>query len=249
MKKRSAELECLWKSVSPGAQTFDPDAFPDVPESVRAYLTHAIAAGAPLASAVRLWMHGMIKLGRWRKFKAQQVIVRQRGMIWHARLRIGGLSVRGEDRFLDGEGAMRWNLAGIIPLMRASGPDITRSAAGRAAAESIWLPSSLCSDDVWWRAGEGNAVHARFAVDGHAADLALAVAQGRLHAVSLPRWGNPDGGPFREVPFGAFVDQEATFDGYTIPARLRVGWYFDDVARFDREGKFFEVSIDDAIFR
>jgi len=111
------------------------------------------------------------------------------------------------------------------------------------------LPSILCSDDVWWRAGEGNTVHARFAVDGQAADLALAVAQGRLHAVSLPRWGNPDGGPFREVPFGAFVDQEATFDGYTIPARLRVGWYFDDVARFDREGKFFEVSIDDAIFR
>jgi hypothetical protein len=92
-------------------------------------------------------------------------------------------------------------------------------------------------------------VHARFAVDGHAADLALAVAQGRLHAVSLARWGNPEGGAFHEVPFGAFVDQEATFDGYTIPARLRVGWYFDDVARFEREGKFFEVSIDDAIFR
>jgi len=119
MKKRSADLESLWKSVSPGAETFDPHALPDLPESVRAYLTHAIAAGAPLASAVRLRMHGTIKLGRWRKFKAQQVIVRQRGMIWHARLRIGGLSVRGEDRFLDGEGAMRWELARIIPLMRA----------------------------------------------------------------------------------------------------------------------------------
>jgi hypothetical protein len=249
MKKNREDLESLWRSVVPAAQTFDPQALADVPESVRAYLTHAIAAGAPLASAVRLWMHGRIKLGRWRKFKAQQVIVRQRGMIWQAQMRMGGLSVRGEDRFLDGQGAMRWKLAGVFPLARASGPDITRSAAGRAAAESIWLPSILCSDAVWWRAGEGNVVHARFAVDGHAAELALAVAQGRLHSVSLARWGNPDGGPFREVPFGAHVDQEATFDGYTIPARLRVGWYFDDVARFEREGKFLEVSIDDVIYR
>jgi hypothetical protein len=44
-------------------------------------------------------------------------------------------------------------------------------------------------------------------------------------------------------------DQEATFGGYTIPARLRVGWHFDDPSRFDADGKFFEVSIDDASYR
>jgi hypothetical protein len=63
------------------------------------------------------------------------------------------------------------------------------------------------------------------------------------------RWGNPGGGAFAETSFGAHVDQEATFGGFTIPARLRVGWYFNAPDRFDREGRFFEVSIDDAVYR
>src|SRR5690348_11206542 len=120
MKNGNPGLDSLWDSVRPGERTFDPQALGDVPDKVRAYLTHAIAPGAQLASAVRLWMHGRIKLGRWRKFKAQQVIVAKRGMIWRAHLRMSGLSVRGEDRFLDGHGAMRWKLARIFPLVSAS---------------------------------------------------------------------------------------------------------------------------------
>jgi NAD(P)-dependent dehydrogenase (short-subunit alcohol dehydrogenase family) len=50
----------------------------------------------------------------------------------------------------DHEGAMRWKLLGIIPIMTASGTETTRSAAGRVMAESVWLPSSLCRDDVAW---------------------------------------------------------------------------------------------------
>ena len=245
---RATGLDDLWNSAPPPAGSFDPGAHAARPPIVQEYLAHAVAAGTPLASAVRLRMHGMIKLRRWRKFRAEQVIVRGRGMIWRARVRLRGFTIRGEDRFLDGEGTMNWKLLGVLPLMRAAGADVTRSAAGRVAAESIWLPSLLCDDNVWWQADNGVA-QARFAVDGHAADIALALNQGRVQSVSLARWGNPDGGPFREGSFGAYVDQEATFDGYTIPARLRVGWHFDDSQRFDREGKFFEVSIDKAVYR
>ena len=249
MKNGTTDLESLWNSLAPAERTFELSQVAGLPDSVRAYLAHSIAAGAPLANAVRLRMHGIIRLGRWRRFSAQQVIARGRGMVWQARTRISGLSVRGEDRYLDGEGAMRWRMMSVFPLVRAAGPDIARSAAGRFAAESIWLPSLFCDESVWWQAGEGETARARMAVDGHAVELALAIPQGRLHAVSLTRWGNPGGGAFREESFGALVDQEATFGGYTIPARLRAGWYFDDPARFEREGKFFEVSIDDAVYR
>lgn len=249
MKRGPPDLEALWQSVPAPTRAFDPQDLAGRPDDVRAYLAHSIESGAPLASAVRLRMHGSIKLKKWRKFKAEQVIVRRRGMIWRARVRVRGLPIRGCDRYLDGAGAMRWKLLGFIPFIRASGPDITRSAAGRVAAESIWLPSMLCDDDVWWRAGEAGSLHARFAIDGHAAELALALDQGRVQSVALARWGNPDGGPFREVSFGGFVDQEATFGAYTIPARMRVGWYFDDPVRFDREGKFFELSVDEAVYR
>jgi hypothetical protein len=249
MKDREPSLDELWNSVSPSGRTFDPKSHANLPLPVQQYLAHAIAPGTPLATICRLRMHGKIKLKRWRAFKAEQVIARDRGMIWQARMRIAGLPLRGSDRFLDGQGAMLWRLLGTIPVTRASGPDVTRSAAGRIAAESIWLPSWLCDDRVWWRVAGSNVAQARLAIDGHAAELALTLDQGRLRSVSLLRWGNPDGGPFHEVPFGAFVDQEARFGGYTIPVRLRVGWHFDDPHRFDREGLFFEVSIDDAEYR
>jgi hypothetical protein len=86
-------------------------------------------------------------------------------------------------------------------------------------------------------------------VHGHSASLDLAVSEvGRLQSVSLPRWGNPAGGEFRFVPFGGLVEEEGTFDGYTIPVRLRVGWYFG-TDRFAAAGEFFRVRIDDAVYR
>lgn len=249
MKNSISDLDALWNSVTPVERVFEPGQVAHLPDAVQTYLTHAIAPGTLLASAVRLRMHGVIKLGRYRKFKAEQVIVRGRSMIWRAKLRIHGLSVRGYDRFVDGAGEMRWKMMRVIPLVHATGVDVTRSASGRVAAESIWLPSFLCDASVWWRAGEAGVAHARFAVDGHAAELALRLDQGRVRSIAMSRWGNPDGQAFHEASFGAFVDQEATFGGYTIPARLRVGWYVDDSARFDAEGKFLEVSIDDAVYR
>lgn len=166
MKNGISDLDALWNSVPATDRVFEPQQVAHLPEAVQRYLTHAIAPGTPLASAVRLRMHGLIKIGRPRKFKAEQVIVRGRGMIWRARLRMYGLSVQGYDRFVDGEGRMRWKMLRLISLVRADGSDVTRSAAGRVAAETVWLPSLLCDDSVWWRDGADGAAHARFAVDG-----------------------------------------------------------------------------------
>jgi hypothetical protein len=243
-----SDLDALWNSAPPSGRAFDPASVAHLPTPVQRYLSHAIAPGTPLASAVRLRMHGAIKLKRWRPFKAEEVIVRDRGMIWRAHVKIGGMTIHGFDGFVDGAGAMRWQLCRLIPMLQASGPDITRSAADRFAAETIWLPSVFCGDEVSWNGDDPLVAHARFDVDGSAEDLALTLSQGSLQSVALPRWGNPDGGAFREIDFGAVVEQEATFDGYTIPARMRAGWYFG-TDRFDTDGKFFHATIDDAVFR
>lgn len=244
----SSDLDALWDSAPAVDHRFDPASVAHLPVPVQRYLAHAIAPGTPLASAVRLRMHGAIRLKRWRPFKAEEVIVRDRGMIWRANVKLAGMTIRGFDRFVDGAGATRWKLCGVIPIVRASGPDVTRSAAGRFAAEAIWLPSLLCRNEVKWNGADPGVAHAHFAVDGSAEDLSLAFSHGSLQSVALPRWGNPDGGPFREVDFGAVVEQEATFDGYTIPVRMRVGWYFG-TDRFDTHGRFFHATIDDAVFR
>jgi len=64
----------LWNSTALGDRTIRSDKFSGLPEAARRYLGHAIAPGTVLASSVRLWMHGQIKLERWLPFVAEQVI-------------------------------------------------------------------------------------------------------------------------------------------------------------------------------
>lgn len=239
----------LWHSASSSDHAFQVADLSRLPEATRRYLEHAITPGTRLARAVQLRMHGAIKLQRWLPFKAEQVIVWDRGFIWSATVRMFGMPIRGFDQLVDGEGTMRWRLFGIIPLMTASGADITRSAVGRTAGETVWLPSVLCGDDVSWTAPDSSHSNARFTAHGEKAELQLVVDErGRLKTVKLLRWGNPEGTEFHHINFGGIVEEENTFDGYTIPTRLRIGWYFE-THRFESEGEFFRVTIDDATYR
>ncbi len=215
---------------------------------MRRYLMHAIRPGTPFASAARLRMHGEIKLGQWLPFRGEQVIRPDRGFVWNATVPMYGMPIRGFDRLVDGAGAMRWRQRGLIPIMTASGPDITRSAAGRMMAELTWMPSAFLTD-VDWSAADARHVQVRRSVQGEPSALTLTIDdQGRLESIRMERWGNPGGGEFRYADFGGIADQEATFAGYTIPSRLRVGWYFG-TERFATEGEFFRVTLDDAAYR
>jgi hypothetical protein len=191
-------LEDLWNSAPPAQERMNPAQLSGLPEGARRYLRHAVAGGTPLASAVRLRMHGQIKLKGWYGFSAEQVIRWDRGMIWCATVRRYGMSIRGGDSFVDGHGTMRWKLFGIIPIINASGPHITRSTAGRVNIESIWLPSVLCGNHVLWTASDLSHVHAGFTAHGENAEIDYAIDEsGRLDTVNMPRWGNPGGSEFR----------------------------------------------------
>jgi hypothetical protein len=148
-------LEALWEEAPRTTARFDPAMVSELPAPAQRYLLHTFAPGAPLASAARLAMHGELRLkGVWHPFEAEQVLSWDRGFVWRAHAKLKGLPVSGYDRLIDGEGAMRWRFLGIIPFMRADGPDITRSAAGRMHAEAIWFPAVLLGEDVQWLDGD-----------------------------------------------------------------------------------------------
>jgi hypothetical protein len=170
-------------------------------------------------------------------------------MVWAATARAGGLPISGFDRLTHGQGMMQWKLLGLVSVMSASGPDITRSAAGRMMAEAVWLPSVMCRSGVAWTAPDSLHARARIAVAGETAELTLTVdADGALRQGRLPRWSNPDNTKFRFVDFGALVEAHRTFGGFTIPTRLRAG-YYPGTPRFDSEGEFFRATVDDAAYR
>jgi hypothetical protein len=146
-----AILEDLWRrlhAVPPGP-AFDPEAeeVTGLPSAARRYLTHAIAAGTPLASSVVLALEGRMGLqpgAEKTRFESRQVLSLPKGMIWQAEVGEGFQAVSGADAYADGVGESRFYLWRAIPVASGAGPDVSRSAAGRVALESVlFLPSAL----------------------------------------------------------------------------------------------------------
>ncbi|MGP4104323.1 hypothetical protein [Nonomuraea sp. KM90] len=63
-------------------------------------------------------------------------------------------------------------------------------------------------------------------LDGEDHEVTPVIApDGRLERVTMRRWGDPGGHPFREHRLGMECLEEGTFDGFTSPARVRGGWW------------------------
>lgn len=213
-----------------------------LPAPVARYLRAAISPRTPLVPTARLSMRGAIKLGtRWLPFRARQVLAPHGDSVWSAR--VAGV-VSGADQYADGRGSLRWKLFGMIPIVRAEGPDVSRSAAGRFGAEAMWVPTSLLPRfGVTWTADDETSITASFRKDD--VDIALHIAlepNGQVRSMHLDRWGDANNsGTFGLAPFGVDVTGYGTFDGLTIPRAGRGGWFHGT----DRwaDGEFFRYEI------
>ena len=194
-------------------------------EPVRRYLAHALGDGGSPPTAMRLTMAGRIDAGRWLDFTAEQDF-RGRGFEW--RCRAGWRHVKPfhvVDRYADGAGSTEARLFGLVPFLRSRGEDTTRAAAGRAAAESVWVPGTLLAAD--WRAEAEDRIVARLDVPPEQPELTLTIdAAGAVQRVSLMRWGNVGRPDYGYIPFGAEVRAERRFGDLTLPSELTVGWWF-----------------------
>ena len=244
-RRARREWELLTRG-GPPPEPFDPSMVAVLPEPARRWLTRAIAPGTPLRGSVVLTMRGEIRLGSWRPFTARQVLAPPRGFVWAARTRVLGVPVTGFDRYSSGSGQMDWRLAGLLPVMTATGSDVTRSAAGRLAGEAALAPTAFRAA-TWAPGADGDRAVATWRIDDQQESAEFRVgADGRLLEVTMQRWGNPDGVPFGRYPFSVTIEAEETFGGVTIGSRLRAGWWWGT----DRqaEGEFFRARITDATF-
>ena len=135
-------------------------------------------------------MRGTIRIGGWLPFRAHEVISPHSGFVWSARA--AGV-ISGSDRYVDGAGVADWRLAGLVPVMHAEGPDVTRSAAGRAGGEAVWVPTALLPRfGVAWTAESDHRITARFTVGDVPIEINLLLdAQGRAVLVQLRAMGRP----------------------------------------------------------
>ncbi len=213
-------------------------------------LLRAIPAGAPLASAIELTMSGEIKLGRgWLPFTADQILRAGVGFVW--RPIVGGRLIRftGAD-VLGPDGAeVDFRLHGRLPVVRASGPDVDRSARGRLAAETVaWLPQALTPQaGARWAALDHHRAIVTIDAAGEPTGVEVTIDdEGQLRALALERWKD-SAEPPAFAPFGGAVDGLfSTDDGVAIASRGTVGWGWGTAGQAD--GEFFRYTIGAAHF-
>jgi hypothetical protein len=209
--------------------SFDPSLLAGVDEPVRRYFTHAIATGAALPRAMRLTMRGRVKADLWLPFGAEEE-VDGRSFAWRARVGLGPLTVvEIADRYSHGVGSSEGVLFRRRPLFAKADEDTARSAAGRAALESVVFaaPCVLPQRGVAWRAESDERLVARFNLPPERPEIEVRIdARGAMEQVSAARWGPLDGESYGYVPCGCDVRAARRFGDFTIPSQLTVSWRF-----------------------
>jgi hypothetical protein len=209
---------------------FDRSLISHLDEPVQRFFTHAIRDGGALGRGVRLSMTGRIKVGTWLPFTAEQT-ADGRSFAWRARVGWGPITpLHVVDRYADGAGVTEGRLLGRLRLFHAADLDTTRSAATRAALESVVFapPSVLPSRGVTWSAETEDLIVGRFELSPEHPEVHARIdGRGALVTVSALRWGNAGEQTFRYIRCGCEVHAERRFGDLLVPSSLTVGWWLN----------------------
>jgi hypothetical protein len=230
------EADDAWHEVSsrvqPALGAYEPTVVSDLPEVAQRYFNHAIAPGTLLRTAAQIEMAGTFLLGdksgyQTYSMNARQILRPPTEFVWIPQMKSGFINISGSDALVAGSAWTRFWLFGLFPVAEArSSPDLVRSAVFRSAMEAVWVPASLLPQQgvKWEQIGPDTArVHIKSV--SPALDLEITLGPtGSITEIVGQRWSNANPEKiFRYQPFGGTVQEEGTFDGYTIPSVMSVG--------------------------
>ena len=252
------ETERAWTEIAqdavPPSGVFDRALVWGRPVVALRYFLHAFAPVTPLKTTVELQLKGVFLLGDKNSsqsydMEARQILAPPDKFVWMPVLRSGPLTITGSDAVLDGRGWTRFWIASLLPVADvATSSDLVRSAQFRSAIESIWTPAAILRrDGIAWKAVGPDTASVTIDLPSGPVVLQLTVDQaGALKAVVGLRWS--DANPqkrFQLQPFGGTMEEEATFDGYTIPSVVKVGNMFGTADYF----AFYQAQILQAVYK
>ncbi|OUE46782.1 hypothetical protein BZY95_01550 [Billgrantia desiderata SP1] len=262
---RAMENSWAWLQAQAPAtvEAFDPAMVEGLPDAARRYFLYTIAPGTPLHVVSEIHMSGEIGLGSkeapgYRPMRARQILAPPHGFIWHLeRAGTGLVQMSGSDGMANGRSWTRFWLNGTLPVARAGGDDNhLRASFGRAVAEAaFWAPAALLPQHGvrweetgvrWEETGEPNLARAIITHGTLEQAIEIAVAEnGQPRWVQFQRWSNAN--PEKEwrlQPFGGYLDNFQSFEGFTLPTKVEAGNHFGTEAYFP----FFRVRVREVRF-
>lgn len=256
-RKHMSKARTAWSNIANTAAplnlTYSPDMVADLPEIAQRYFNHAIAPGTSLSRTVELEMEGTFRLGTKEKFQAYTMTARQIlhapfELVWLARMKRGPIRISGTDGLYKTHGWNRFWMYKSIPLVQASdNPDLDRAAAARPAVESVWAPATLLPQNGtdWTQVGP-NTAKILFYDTHNQTEITLTLApSGQVQEVITQRWSDLGTEETHQLyPFGGTVSAEKTFNGFTIPSQIEVGYHIGT----DKFFAFFSTHLTSAKF-
>lgn len=240
-----SDMDRLCAQQPKAPKAFSRDMVADLPEPARRFFSFAIAEGTPLYTVAKVRMEGKFSLGtkddpKYMDMSATQVLAAPHGFVWKMSGGKGLMRMSGSD---SGRWTRFW-MAGLVPVARFGGdPDHTRSAFGRYVAEAVfWTPAAvLPGAHVTWSAVSEHT--ARMTMTQGDLEQAVDVTvddTGKPMQVAFLRWSNANPEKTHKLqPFGGFLSDFRTIDGFTIPMHVEAGNFFGTDAYFP----FFIVDI------
>ncbi|SEW40484.1 hypothetical protein SAMN04488515_2713 [Cognatiyoonia koreensis] len=234
-----ADAETAWADIASRqtetADRYTPEMVRDLPEVAQRYLNHAIAPGTPLLRKAELEMAGEFLLGEPGAQKtfamlARQVLAPPHEFVWIARMSSGPVRISGSDGLHHRHGWTRFWMLHSLPLVQlAATADLDRAAAARPAIEAIWAPATMlpANGASWVQTGPDTA-DVTFGTEAEAITITLRInADGALKEIWTMRWSDSNvEKTYKIQPFGATIQAEDNYNGFTIPSRVTVGNHF-----------------------
>jgi hypothetical protein len=143
-----------------------------LPLPVQRYLRMVGVVGQPRVQSYRVRMHGRIRDsagGRWMPLRAEQHnVVEPPARLFYFDASMLAIPVQGYHRYADASASMVVKAAALVPVVNASGPQLTQSETVTLFNDMCLLaPATLIDPGIAWETVDHHTVVARFSHGGH----------------------------------------------------------------------------------
>ena len=173
-----------------------------------------------------------VKPGRWLPFRATQELSAERvEFAWRARFRVAPLvSLRVVDWYRNGDGGLEGRVWGLVPVVRARGPETARAEAMRYLSELAWVPHAFTANtELEWRELDDQTVEVATRVASSRVAVRLHFdAAGDIVGVSADARPRLEGKRTIERPFRGSFGEYRELGRLRVPTAAEVAWELPD---------------------
>lgn len=205
-----------------------------LPVPVQRYFHTTLKDGQRMIRAAQVTQEAEFFINNaWRPLKATQSFrTSPPAFVWDARIDMAPLlPAYVRDSYIDGHGAMKAGLYGVITLANLSNlHELSLGALQRFLGEAIWLPTALLpSPLVTWTPGDDHSATATLRDAGHEVSLRFEFDDtGSVRTISGDRYKEAQGN-FALEKWRITCGEVRERNGMRIPMRCEVAWIDQDI--------------------